>query len=250
MASAAILRGKGARLASCSVRSGPAWCSPRRAASSVATTPTSRRSRSASTSRGARVSAARQHKRRTCEAIVSSVRLLEEAADLFESKGLRERAFDCFQVLVQVGRESGSFEDVLEGFVNCIRVLREDHLKHFALEYFEESIAAAAEHGEFGAAATLAREAAQYARSFDLTDVTGTYAVRQAELWRRAARQHSERGAPPEIAENALLAAVLAFSDVAQFARVGEIYAELGGARPSSRRSAPTMPGPGRATSA
>ena len=45
---------------------------------------------------------------------------------LSETVGLRERAFDCFQVLIQLGREHESFEDVLEGFgLNCVRVLRE-----------------------------------------------------------------------------------------------------------------------------
>jgi hypothetical protein len=161
------------------------------------------------------------------EAIVASVRLLEEAADHFETIGQRERAFDCFQVLVQIGRESGAFEDVLEGFVNCIRILREDHLKYFALEYFEESIAAATERGETSAAATLAREAAEYARSLGLGAAAAGYAVRQAELWRSVARQHLSRGAPPEIAENALLAAILAFGEVGQYARVGEMYSDL-----------------------
>src|SRR5579859_2820100 len=102
---------------------------------------------------------------RAREAIVASVRLLEEAADHFESVGQRERAFDCFQVLVQIGRESGMFEDVLEGFVNCIRILREDHLKYFALQYFEDALTAAKEQQEFSAAATIAREVADYARA-------------------------------------------------------------------------------------
>jgi HEAT repeat protein len=43
------------------------------------------------------------------------------------------------------------------------------------------------------------------------------------------ARQHLERGAPQEIAENALLASVLAFGEVGQYARVGELYRELSG---------------------
>src|SRR5512143_2399153 len=93
--------------------------------------------------------------RQAHDAIVASVRLVEEAADHFESVGQRERAFDCFQVLVQIGRESGMFEDVLEGFVNCIRILREDHLKYFALQYFEDALAAARENKEFSAAATI-----------------------------------------------------------------------------------------------
>jgi tetratricopeptide (TPR) repeat protein len=161
------------------------------------------------------------------EAVVASVRLLEEAADHFESIGQRERAFDCFQVLSQVGRESGAFEDVLEGYVNCIRILREDHLKGFALEYFDEAIAAAAEKGETAAAATLAREASEYARTLGQAASAGNYAIRQAGLWRAVARQHLDRGAPPEIAENALLASILAFGEVGQYARVGELYREL-----------------------
>ena len=60
--------------------------------------------------------------RQAREAMVASVRLVEEAADHFESVGLRERAFDCFGVLVQIGRESGAFEDVLEVFDDPFRL--------------------------------------------------------------------------------------------------------------------------------
>jgi hypothetical protein len=130
-------------------------------------------------------------------------------------------------VLVQIGRETGAFEDVLEGFVNCIRILREDHLRYFALEHYEQSIVAAAERGEAAAAATLAREAADYARSLGLASASAAYALRQADLWRGVAKQHLQRGGPPEIAENSLLAAILAFGEVGQYARVGEMYREL-----------------------
>jgi len=161
------------------------------------------------------------------EATVASVRLLEEAADHFESIGQRERAFDCFQVLAQIGRDGGAFEDVLEGFVNSIRILREDHLKYFALQHYDEAIGAAAERGEAGAAATLAREAAGYARTLGLAPASAGYALRQAELWRMSARQNADRGAPPEIAENALLASIVAFGEIGQATRVGQVYAEL-----------------------
>jgi hypothetical protein len=163
------------------------------------------------------------------EALVASVRLLEEGADHFESIGQRERAFDCFQVMAQVGRESAAFEDVLEGYVNCIRILREDHLKSFALEYFEEAIAAATERGETSAAATFASDAATYARSLGLTSMAGGYALCQAELWRAVSKQHQERGAPVELAENALLASVLAYGEIGQHAQVGALYTELAG---------------------
>jgi hypothetical protein len=165
--------------------------------------------------------------RQSREANVAAVRLLEEAADYFESVGQRERAFDCFQVLVQIGREGGMFEDVLEGFVNCIRILREDHLKYFALQYFEDALTAAKERGELSAAATLAREAADYARTLGMGSASAHYVVMQAELWRDVARQHLERGAPAEIAENALLAGILAFGEVGHYARVGALYKEL-----------------------
>ena len=165
--------------------------------------------------------------RQAREANVAAVRLLEEAADYFESVGQRERAFDCFQVLVQIGREGATFEDVLEGFVNCIRILREDHLKYFALQYFEDALAAAKERGELSAAATLAREAADYARVLAMPSASAHYIVMQAELWRDVAKQHLARGAPPEIAENALLAAILAFGEVGHYGRVGGLYREL-----------------------
>lgn len=163
------------------------------------------------------------------QAFVASVRLLEEGADHFESIGQRERAFDCFQVMAEVGRERAAFEDVLEGYVNCIRILREDHLKSFALEYFEEAIAAATQRGETSAAATFASDAAAYARSLGLTSMAGGYALHQAKLWRAVSKQHQERGAPVELAENALLASVLAYGEIGQHAQVGALYAELGG---------------------
>jgi hypothetical protein len=98
------------------------------------------------------------------DAFVAAVRLLEEAADEFESSGLRERAFDCFQVLVEIGRASRQFEHVLEGYINCIRILREDHLKYFAFQFYDDALAAAKDVSELSAAATIAREASEYAR--------------------------------------------------------------------------------------
>jgi len=165
--------------------------------------------------------------RQAHDAIVASVRLLEEAADHFETVGQRERAFDCFQVLVQIGREGGMFENVLEGFVNCIRILREDHLKYFALQYYEDALTASREKAELSAAATLAREASEYSRALGMASASAHYTLMQADLWRLVARQHIERGAPPEIAENAVLAAILASGEVGQFARVGKLYEEL-----------------------
>jgi hypothetical protein len=165
---------------------------------------------------------------RARDALVAAVRLLEEAADEFESRGLRERAFDCFQVLVEIGRAGGQFEHVLEGYINCIRILREDHLKYYALQFFEDAVAAAREAGELAAAATIAREASDYARSLGMASASAHYVLDQATLWRGAAQQHETRGAPPEIAENSMLAAILAYGQLGKFAKVGELYRALG----------------------
>jgi hypothetical protein len=174
--------------------------------------------------------------RRSREALVQSVRLLEEAADQFESTGHRERAFDAYQVLVQVGRDTGRFEHVLEGYVNAIRILREDHLKYFVLQHYDEAVAAATESGERSAAATLAREASAYTRSIGMNAVARHYALGEGRLWEAVAREHRSRGASPAIAENAMLAAILAYGEVGQFARIGELYAELGGLDLDARR--------------
>jgi tetratricopeptide (TPR) repeat protein len=165
--------------------------------------------------------------RKARDAIIASVRLLEAAADTFESAGLRERAFDCFQVLIRIGGDGGAFEDVLEGYVNCIRILREDNLKYFALQYFDEAIATAKERKEYSAAATLSREAGTYARAIGMASTATHYLVLQADLWRDVAKQYKERGAPTEFGASALLSAVLAFGEAGRFSRVGILYREL-----------------------
>src|SRR5262249_36964123 len=117
------------------------------------------------------------------EAVVAAVHLLEEAADRYETIGQRERAFDCYQVLIAIGRESGEFEHVLEGYVNVIRILREDHLRYYALQSYEEAVAAAEKQGEVSAAATLAREMSAYARKEGLAAVASFATLTQARLW-------------------------------------------------------------------
>ena len=161
------------------------------------------------------------------EAVVASVHLLEEAADRYETIGQRERAFDCYQVLIAVGRESQEFEHVLEGYVNVIRILREDHLRYYALQSYEEAVGAAEKQGEVSAAATLAREMSTYARKEGLPQVSSFATLTQARLWQEVAAASRKRQAPPEIAENALLAAVIALGEAGQYRQVGSVYRAL-----------------------
>ncbi|MBW2528428.1 MAG: HEAT repeat domain-containing protein [Deltaproteobacteria bacterium] len=160
-------------------------------------------------------------------AVVTSVHLLEEAADRYERIGQRERAFDCYQVLIAIGRQSEQFEHVLEGYVNVVRILREDHLRYYALQSHEEAIEAAGAAGEHSAGATLAQEMAGYAEAQGMPSVAN-HAIRlSAEMWQQVAQAAMERGAPAELAENALLAAVVAQARQGQFVQVGRLYATL-----------------------
>lgn len=161
------------------------------------------------------------------EAAIGAVHMIQEAADRFETSGERERAFDCFQVLIAIGEETGELEHVLEGYVNAVRILREDQLRYYALESYEQAIKKAAAAREAAAAATLAREMAAYARKEGLDAVANDAALKEAALWRDAAALSTERGAPPEIAENALLAAVLSLGQCGRFTEVGARFREL-----------------------
>jgi len=160
-------------------------------------------------------------------AVISSVHLLEEAADRYERIGQRERAFDCYQVLIAVGKQSGEFEHVLEGYVNVVRILREDNLRYYALQSYEDVLAQAESHGEYSAGATLAQEMSSYARAVGMVSVGNHANTMQASMWQNVARAAVERGSPPEMAENALLAAIVSLARQGQFARVGHLYQSL-----------------------
>lgn len=161
------------------------------------------------------------------QAVVEAVHMLEQAADRYETIGQRERAFDCFQVLIAIGKQSAEFEHVLEGYVNVIRILREDHLRYCALQSYEEVVAAAEKQGEASAAATLAREMSAYARKEGLPSVANFATLAQARLWQDVAAAAGSRRSPVEIAENALLAAVIAFGEAGQYQKVGALYKML-----------------------
>jgi hypothetical protein len=162
------------------------------------------------------------------EATVAAVHSLEEAADRFESMGQRERAFDCYHVLIAIGELSRTFEHVLEGSVNAIRILSEDNLRYHALRLYEHAIRLAERASESSAAATIAREMADYARKQGLGRIALRGVLMQAKLWQTVAEQTLERGGSPQLAENAYVASLLASAEAGQYARVGATYRRLG----------------------
>lgn len=157
-------------------------------------------------------------------ATVRSMHLLEAAADGYEAAGLRERAFDCYQILLTLGK-SGAFENLAEGYINCIRVLTEDNLKYYVLQYYEDFQALAVARKEYHAAATLFREAAQFCRRHDLP-YERHYQKKAAETQVLSARKLLIDGTP-EMAENAFASAIDLFNDLGLYSEIRAVYGEL-----------------------
>lgn len=161
-------------------------------------------------------------------ALIESQRKLEQVADDFEQAGELERAFDCFQILLKLGKESAQFENLAEGYVNCIRVLREDNLKFYVLQYYEDFIKLALERSELHAAATLYQEAAAFAARAGLP-YDRHYQHKSALTWMRCAEKFLETGVPVQMTENALLAAASQHSAVGDYPAVRECFEKLAG---------------------
>jgi len=161
-------------------------------------------------------------------ALIESQRKLEQVADDFEQVGELERAFDCFQILLKLGKESSQFENLAEGYVNCIRVLRDDNLKFYVLQYYEDFIKLALERGELHAAATLYQEAAAFAARAGLP-YDRHYQHKSAMTWTRCADKFVETGVPVQMIENALLAAASQHSAVGDYPAVRECFDKLAG---------------------
>src|SRR4029078_5843808 len=161
-------------------------------------------------------------------ALIEGQRKLEQGADDLEQVGELERAFDCFQILLKLGKESAQFETLAERYVNCIRVLRDDNLKFYVLQYYEEFIKLALERGELHAAATLYQEAAAFAARAGLP-YDRHYHHKSALTGVRCAEKFVETGVPVQMVENALLAAASQHSAVGDYPSVRECFERLAG---------------------
>jgi len=168
-------------------------------------------------------------------ALIESQRKLEQVADDFEVTGELERAFDCFQILLKLGKESEQFENLAEGYVNCIRVLRDDNLKFYVLQYYEDFIKLALERGELHAGATLYQEAAAFASRAGLP-YDRHYQHKSALTWMKCAERFVETGVPVQMVENALLAAASQHSAVGDYPSVRACFERLAGLELNDRQ--------------
>jgi len=167
-----------------------------------------------------------QQKDRLRTSLALCTRLLEEEADRREQAGDRDGAFRCYLCLVQVGRIDKSYEPFAEGYLNCIRILKQKGDRFFTIQYYYDFIAASEELSELHSVAELYREAGEYARrvGFIYADYFLTEA---AQAWLRVAKLSTERSQPAELVENALLAAVSCFNRVQDDRAVADCYGRL-----------------------
>jgi hypothetical protein len=155
-----------------------------------------------------------------------AMNLLGQEADRRETDGDRDGAFRCFMVMKDVGRAAGAFEDVAEGYLNCSRLLRAKGDRFGTIQALHELIRAAEEMGELHAASELYREAGDYARrmSFLYAD---HFLVTAGHSWKRVAAEAMAANRPLGMVENALLAAVDAFSRTLNHREVARCYQAL-----------------------
>lgn len=155
-----------------------------------------------------------------------ATRLLEQEADAREQAGNREAAFRCYLCLVQIGKVEQSYENLAEGYLNCIRILKAKADRFFTMQYYYDFIAHSDELGELHSVAELYREAGEYARRVGF--IYGDYFLSEAgEAWLRVGRVGLESGNPTELVENALLAAAGCFNRIQDDQRVASCYEKL-----------------------
>jgi hypothetical protein len=163
-------------------------------------------------------------RKRTLLAVAT--RLLEEEGDRREQAADRDGAFRCYLCLVQVGRLEESYEHFAEGYLNCIRILKAKGDRFFTVQYYNDFIAASDELGELHSVAELYREAGEYARRVGFI-YADHFLVEAAKAWLRVAQSVQDKGQPPELVENALLAASGCFNRVLDDRSVAECYGRL-----------------------
>ncbi len=156
-----------------------------------------------------------------------ATRLLEEEGDKREQAGDRDAAFRCYLSMVQIGKVEKSYEPFAEGYLNCIRILKAKNDRFFTMQYYYDFIAHSEELGELHSVAELHREAGEYAKrvGFIYADF---FLAEAGQAWLRVAKNAHDKGQPPELVENALLAAVGCFNRVQDDVNVAECYAQLG----------------------
>ncbi len=158
--------------------------------------------------------------------IIEALRLLEVVADERESVSKLDEALDCYHLIAQVGQEQRAFENLSEGYLNAIRIHRSRGRLLTALRYYAGIASIGVEWGEAHAVATMLREASDAVRKAG-TLYANYYLNGAAHAWVRAAEHNMAHNGPPEMSENALLAALDCVNQLNDAKGVSDCYAKL-----------------------
>ncbi|MCP4499769.1 MAG: hypothetical protein GY822_07385 [Deltaproteobacteria bacterium] len=155
-----------------------------------------------------------------------ATRFLEQEADAREQDGKRDGAFQCYLCLIQIGKIEGSYENLAEGYLNCIRLLKAKSDRFGTMTFYYDFIRYSEELGELHSVAELYREAGEYARRVGF--IYSDYFLDQAaDAWKKVAQNGLEKGNPSELVENGLLAAVACFNRIQRDEEVAKCYDAL-----------------------
>lgn len=155
-----------------------------------------------------------------------ATRCIEQEADREEQEGHAEQAFRCYLCLCEIGRIEDSYENLAEGFLNCIRLLKAKSDRFGTMSHYYDFIVHSEELGELHSVAELYREAGEYAKrvGFIYADF---FLAEAGAAWLRVADSGLENGNPTELVENAMLAAVACYNRIRDNASVAECYERL-----------------------
>lgn len=170
---------------------------------------------------------------------VAAQSLLEQLADEYEAANQPERAIDVYCVYIALGRATARFENIAEGFVGCLRLLKRERLITAALRCYEDSLACCIEWKEYLLAGQQARDAAEFMDQCNLP-WGDRYRRRAAEFFQQAGADERRE---PAYRESLLVQAVSLYSGLADLDAARRTLlnlAELSATAGSSATASPT----------
>jgi len=170
-----------------------------------------------------RMALAEARRDRGLQLLATATRFLEQEADHREQAGDRDGAFQCYVCLIQIGKLEGGYENLAEGYLNCIRLLKAKSDRFGTMTFYYDFIRHSEDLGEMHSVAELYREAGEYARRVGFI-YSGYFLHQAAESWKRVAQEGLESGTPIELVENGLLAAVACFNRIQRDREVAQCY--------------------------
>jgi hypothetical protein len=155
--------------------------------------------------------------------LARATQLLDQEADHREQTGDREGAFRCYLSVIKIGMLEKSYENIAQGFLNCIRILKAKSDRFFTMQYYYGLIRESDALEEHHSVAELFREAGEYARRIGFI-YADFFLYEAGQAWQNIAAKGLEIGNPTELVENALLAAAGCYNRIQDDHRVAECY--------------------------